>query len=141
MATQLDQTRFALTSAVGPAVGRGLPSGAWWPESRSLTDQLGGLFQAWPDEQGRIIRVLYSPPDWDDHPHAVEVPGRRIKTGSFPHDDTHELILSLLDGRRRTITVIPPGTSAKRAGEILEGFRAGQGRAEQPVWENEGGPA
>jgi hypothetical protein len=139
-------TRFALRSIPD----RRLHDGAWWPESRHLTDQLGQLFALWPASAGRIVRVLYSPPDWDDHPRAVLVPGGRVKTGCFPQDDTRQLILSMLDGSRRTITVVPPETSAAVAAGILDEVHdvaggeppsrvtAGSGE-DHPVWDNEGG--
>ena len=101
------------------APDHGPTAGAWWPESRQLDEELGALVALWPPEHGRIVRVLYSPPDWDDHPRSVAVPGRRIKTGSFPHDDTHQLTLSLLDGQRRAITVIPSDTTAREASKVL----------------------
>jgi hypothetical protein len=123
MATQSPPLRFALR----PVHDRALPDGAWWPESRSLDDQLGGLFALWPAEAGRIVRVLYSPPDWDDHPRSVAVPGRRIKTGSFPHDDTHQLTLSMLDGQRRSITVIPSDTQADVAEDVFDTVTAPAG--------------
>lgn len=123
MATQAPPSRFALR----PILDRALPDGAWWPESRSLDEQLGGLFALWPAEAGRIVRVLYSPPDWDDHPRSVAVAGRRIKTGSFPHDDTHQLTLSMLDGQRRSITVIPSDTGADAAGDVLDAVTAPAG--------------
>jgi hypothetical protein len=31
-------------------------------------DQLDDLFAAWPPRAGPIVRVLYSPPYWDDGP-------------------------------------------------------------------------
>lgn len=99
--------------------GADLPDGAWWPESRILGDQLGKLLALWPPTAGRIARVLYSPPDWDDRPRSVPVPRGRVKTGCFPRDDTHLLILSMLGGDRSTITVIPPGTPAEVAAAVL----------------------
>ena len=118
MATQGLPIRFAVRSVLD----RTVPAGAWWPESRQLDEELGALVALWPPEHGRIVRVLYSPPDWDDHPRSVAVPGRRIKTGSFPHDDTHQLTLSLLDGQRRAITVIPSDTTAREATKVLAGI-------------------
>lgn len=106
--------------------GRSGPSGAWWPESRSLSDELSALFAQWPAEQGRITRVLYSPPDWDDHPHSVTLPDRRVKTGAFPRDDTHQLVLSMLDGSRRVLTVIPPQTEPSAARAQLAAFTSTQ---------------
>jgi hypothetical protein len=121
MATHTPGSRLALR----PVADRTLPYGAWWPESRQLSEQLAGLLALWPTEEGRVARVLYSPPDWDDHPRSVAVPGRTIKTGSFPHDDTHLLTLSLLDGSRRSIRVIPSDTSASEARGVLDGVTAG----------------
>ena len=123
MSTQVPSPRFALRAVPD----RGLADGAWWPESRSLGDELTGLFSLWPAEAGRIVRVLYSPPDWDDRPRSVAVPGRRIKTGSFPRDDTHQLTLSMLDGRRRSITVIPSDTPADVAGDVLDAVTSSAG--------------
>ena len=103
MATHTSAPTFALR----PVFDRRLPDGSGWPENRTLSEQLGQLFALWPHEAGCIIRVLYSPPDWDDRP-ALPVPGRRFKTGRLPHDDTHQLTLSLSGGPRRSITVIAP---------------------------------
>jgi hypothetical protein len=119
VATQLEPT---IRLALRPVRDQALPDGAWWPASRTLGSELGGLFALWPTDEGRIVRVLYSPPDWDDQPRSVSVPGRRVKTGSFPHDDTHELTLALMDGQRRTISVIPPETTTEDATELLEGM-------------------
>lgn len=113
--------------------------GAWWPRSRQLGEALPELFALWPREAGRISRVLYSPPDWDDHPRMVAIPGRRVKTGAFPRDDTHELVLSMADRTRRRISVIPADTSAREAHQILDGFDAVDRGAAHPVWDNEGG--
>jgi hypothetical protein len=125
MATHVPAERFALR----PVFDRRLPDGTWWPESRRLSDQPGRLFSSWPPAEGRIARVRYPPPDWDDRPRSVVVvPGRRIKTGSFPRDDTHQLTLSLIDGRRRSIRVIPPDT---RVGEAKEELHGGRGRADR----------
>ncbi len=108
-------TRLALLSARDGAPA----DGAWWPQSRQLHDQLGQFFELWPDARGRIVRVLYSPPDWDDHPRSVSVAGRQVRTGSFPRDDSHTLVLSMLDGSRRTIAVVPPDTAPDDAARIL----------------------
>jgi hypothetical protein len=140
MATHTPAPRFALR----PVFDRRLPDGSWWPENRMLRKQLGQLVALWPPEAGRIIGVLYSSPDWDDHPGLVAVPGRSIKTGALPDDDTHQLRLSLRGGQRRSITVIPPETPTRDAEELLDGVhRPARPRAshwaDQPAWDNEGG--
>src|SRR5690349_7979491 len=112
MATQTSSPRrFAYRPAFDPR----LPDGVWWPESRRLSEQLAKLYALWPPEAGRILGVHYSPPDWDDHPHSVAVPGLRITTAALPHDDTHQLKLTLRGGFRRSIRVIPPETPTRDA--------------------------
>lgn len=115
--------------------------GAWWPRTRSLTAELPGFFEAWPPERGRIHRILYSPPDWDDHPRSVAVAGRRVKTGCFPRDDTHQLTVSLADRTDRLITVIAPEASPSVARHVLEaaGDAESQHDDDHPEWDNEGG--
>lgn len=135
-------TRFAFR----PVSDRHHPDGAWWPQSRQLSEAIRQLFALWPPEAGRIVRVLYSPPDWDDHPRSVPIPGGRVKTGCFPRDDTHQLIVSLVDGRRRAITVIPPDTPADVAAGVLHEM-VGEAQPDEDmgvdeehrVWDNEGG--
>ena len=95
--------------------------GAWWPENRSLEDQLKHLFASWPPTSLRISRVGYSPPDWDDRPRMVTVgDGRLVKTGNFPRDDTKLIVLTLSDGTRQSIEVIAPDTPPDVAAKILE---------------------
>lgn len=137
MATQTMTSRLTLRRDVGQ---RRQWQGAWWPRSRRLRDALPELFASWPPEAGRIARVLYSPPDWDDRPRMVAIPGRRVKTGCFPHDDTHTLVLSMGDRSRLTITVIPADTDAREAAAILGRVAPETDRgAMHPVWDNEGG--
>lgn len=133
MATQV---RLARQIPPDPA----LPVGAWWPQSRRLHDSLAELFALWPPEEGRIRRVLYSPPDWDDHPRSVPVAGRWVKTGSFPDDDTHELVLSMADGKRLRLAVIASETPPASAGRLLAQTSGSvEGDAAVIGWENEGG--
>lgn len=137
MATQTHPSRFALRSTAGSASTRPT-DGAWWPRDRSLTGQLEDLFEHWPPTAGRIGRVLYSPPDWDDHPRVVAVHGRLVKTGSFPRDDTHLIVLTLLDGQRRTLAIIPPDTAPATAAALLR-EATDTPAPDQPGWDNEGG--
>lgn len=127
MATEPSSSRLALRATPS----RLLADGAWWPRSRTLGDELAGLVEAWPTDSGRIVRVLYSPPDWDDRPRSAAVSGRRIKTGSFPKDDTHRLVLTVLGGQRFTLDVIPAETASEDAVNRLE-TAAGVDEAARP---------
>lgn len=142
MATQTSHPRLALRAEDDDA----LPDGAWWPRSRTLARELTELFDEWPASRGAIVRVLYSAPDWEDHPAWVPVHGKRMKTGHFPSDDTHRLVLSMLDASRRRITVIPPATPADEAVRLLGEVTAGTGAAvsvpadpEVSRWDTDGG--
>jgi hypothetical protein len=116
MADSLDSTRLSLRG--GSQDQR--PHGAWWPQSRNLGSQLPSLFYLWPSGPRHIARILVSRPDWDDCPDIVQLPGRRVRTGSLPRHDTHVLTLVMDDGERRHLTVIPPATSQRRAGKLLD---------------------
>ncbi|WGL51415.1 DUF5994 family protein [Nocardioides sp. BP30] len=121
MAAETQPTRFVLSVRATP----GPFDAVWWPQSRRLDEELSDLFALWPPGAGRIARVLYSPPDWDDRPRSVPVGAGRIKTGCFPDDDTQLLVLSMIDGRRLKVRVIQPDTPAELAAKLLEDAAAG----------------
>lgn len=83
--------------------------GAWWPRSRDLRREVAHLVDDFPAELGRVDRVLYSGPDWDDRPRSVAVRRGRVKTGSFPGDDTHLVVLTMSTRDRLQLLVVPPG--------------------------------
>jgi hypothetical protein len=99
--------------------------GAWWPRSRSLQSEAADLVDNFPDSVGRISRLLFSRPDWDDS--TVDGRGVRkvraargpVKVGSFPTDDTRLMIISLLSGRRLKLRVIPSATDPAEARQLL----------------------
>lgn len=93
--------------------------GAWWPQSRDITVELADLVDHFPTEAGRVVRAVYSPPDWDERPHRVAVTGRTLKVGSFPHDDTHQLMLRLADHAVLQLLVVPPGSSTEHGDEAM----------------------
>jgi hypothetical protein len=110
--------------AFAPSADRRTFDGAWWPRSRALSLELVQLFAAWPAEGGYISRVIFCPRDWDDVPGTVPIPNRRgrVKTGLLPIDDTHRLVLMMLDGQRRTLAVIPPSAAEETAMRYLRAF-------------------
>ncbi|MCX6408020.1 MAG: DUF5994 family protein [Propionibacteriales bacterium] len=132
------RTTFAPLVSARPAPE---PDGAWWPRSRSLAEELPGFFDAWPPERGRIQRILYSSPDWDDHPHSVTVPGRRVKTGTFPREDTHVLTVCMADRSDHIVAVIASSASADVARQMMATFDddVDGDDAALPRWSGEGG--
>lgn len=131
MATHSHTTRFSYRAKRD----RGLPDAVWWPENRSLSDQLPELVSLWPVRAGHIARVLFSPPDWDDRPHEVNVGDRVMKTGCFPRDDTHLVTLTLANGERRTVRIVPSEAALSDARAMLDGIATD----EHPDWDSEGG--
>jgi hypothetical protein len=117
-------TREHARLAVKLSADRRKLDGAWWPRSRALCVELPILFEGWPVDAGHMSRVIYSPGDWDDRPGAVTVPRRhgRLKTGMLPGGETHQLVLVMLDGRRRSLVVIPPGAAEATAARYLRAF-------------------
>lgn len=83
------------------AGAKGSTDGTWWPRSRDLPTEAADLLDHFPESAGRINRLLFSRPDWDnatEDGHSLHrVIARRgpVKIGSFPSDDTHLMILSM----------------------------------------------
>jgi hypothetical protein len=121
-----DNARLALRlSADRPGI-----DGAWWPRSRVLAVELPALHALWPVEDGYISRIVYCPSDWEDQPRAVEIANRRglLKATCFRTGETHYLVLSMLDGKRRSLIVVPPGATEDTAMSYLRPFDPRAGR-------------
>jgi hypothetical protein len=93
--------------------------GGWWPQSRDLTTELSDLVDNFPAEHGRIVRVLFSPPDWDDAPRRVPTARGYVKVGSDLHDDTHVLMLTTSDRKELCLLVVPSDMSRTKGEEAL----------------------
>ena len=93
--------------------------GGWWPQSRDLAVELADLVEHFPPELGRIVRVVYSPPDWDPGPRRIPTASGSVKVGSFPRDDTHLVHLKTSDRDVLRVLVIPAGLSADQGEEAL----------------------
>jgi hypothetical protein len=93
--------------------------GGWWPQSRELTVELADLVDNFPPKRGRIVRVLFSPPDWDDAPKRVPTARGYVKVGSDPHDDTHVVMLTTSDREELCLLVVPPDMSRTKGDEAL----------------------
>ena len=98
---------------------RGQLDGAWWPHTRDLAIELPDLVSHFPTGLGQIVRVLYSPPDWEPVPRRIPVDHGYIKAGSFPRDDTHLIHLKLADRHVFRVLVVPPHYSDGEGSEAL----------------------
>ena len=110
----------ALRLAMGRAdAGRDQLDGGWWPRSRDLATEFAALVDGFPQEHGRIVRAIYSPPDWDDSPRRVAVRGRSVKVGKFPRDDTHVIYLTMSDRVVHCLLVVPSSFDDAQGAEAL----------------------
>ncbi len=106
--------------------------GSWWPRSRDLRREARDLVDHFPPDHGRISRLLFSRPDWDDATkdgrgvRSIRAARGVVKTGSFPSDDTHLMILTLSTGRRLRLRVIASDTPGAEAEERLDAARPTQ---------------
>lgn len=126
LATAPDPARgpIRLSLRQGPHSPLGPVDGAWWPRSRELTSEVVDLVDHFPQEVGRIQRLLFSPPDWDAapgtaHPRRIQAARGPVKIGSFPRDDTHLIIVKMASGERLQLLVIPSQTTPDVAERAL----------------------
>ncbi len=100
--------------------------GGWWPQSRDLQIEAADLVDHFPSDVGRINRLLFSRPDWDDG--VIEGRGLRriqaargpVKVGSFPNDDTHQVVLTMASGRLLRLLVVSSDTRESEANRLLQ---------------------
>jgi hypothetical protein len=111
--------RGPLRLALAQEPGRNRLDGAWWPRSRDLAVELADLVDHFPPEAGRIVRALFSRPDWDSAPRHVLVAGGYMKVGSFPRDDSHLMHLTLSDRTVLHVLVVPPRFTEDQGAEAL----------------------
>ena len=104
---------------LSPQPRAGSLDGAWRPQSHDLERELADLLDHFPGEAGHISRAIFSRPDWSTSPRRVKVTRGYLKTGSFPHDDSHVMLLKLSNGRQLTLLVIPPETPEPAARALM----------------------
>ena len=112
----MSRLRLALGSA---EPGRDQLDGGWWPHSRDLATEFADLVDHFPAERGRVVRGLFSPPDWDDAPRRVAVDGRSVKVGTSPRDDTHVVYLTTSNRDVYCLLVIPAAFDEAQGAEAL----------------------
>jgi hypothetical protein len=97
--------------------------GAWWPQSRDSSNRgrrpRGSLSRSGRpglaaavlrSRLGRGQRCPEHPPD----------PGRAVKVGSFPSDDTHVMIVTMSSGQRLRLLVVPADTEPGLASRAMQ---------------------
>lgn len=149
-----NQPRQPLRLQLSGSPGRATLDGAWWPQSRDLEVELAELVDRFPAVIGRVHRALYSRPDWDTQPRSVRVARGRVKTGSFPGDDTHMLVLSMSTRTQLRLLVVPydqpmgeqamllaaDPSNRSSASEILAAYALDEEVGEaQDYWTDDGG--
>lgn len=117
---------------LSPAPGVGAVDGAWWPRSRDLEVELADLVDHFPAQAGYISRAIFSRPDWRTSPRKVMVGRGYMKTGSFPSDDTHVVLLKLSSGVQLKVLVVPPETAADAARDLMAVAVASSNRRSAP---------
>lgn len=111
--------RLAEGRASGPL------DGAWWPQSRDLRVEGADLVDHFPQDVGRVGRLLFSRPDWDAVAgapalHRIRVGRGSVKVGSFPSDDTRVMVATMQSGQRLRLLVVPSDTDPALAAEVME---------------------
>jgi hypothetical protein len=119
-----DSVRLAL---IDPPERRSTLDGAWWPRTRSLSDELPGLVEELHLRGIRVTRVAYNPDSWEAAPRRMAADGRTIRLGWFRSVDPQLLDLTGDEIRRRLdLLVVPPDTEAAAA---RQAFAAASDRA------------
>jgi hypothetical protein len=99
--------------------GRSRLDGGWWPQCRDLAVELSDLVDNFPSDRGRIVRVIFSPPDWDTSPRRVPVASGHVEIDSSARDNSHVVVLEMSDESLVRLLVVPPDMSTYDGEEAL----------------------
>jgi hypothetical protein len=94
--------------------------GGWWPQSNDLSVEMADLVDGFPADRGRIVRALYSPPDWADAPKRVTTARGYIETAAFAREFSPVMILTTSNRQKLCLLVIPSSLSADQGEAALE---------------------
>ncbi|MFW6721027.1 DUF5994 family protein [Streptomyces sp. MAR4 CNY-716] len=140
-----------------------LLEGAWWPRSRDLAAELPALIAVLDPLWGRITRLAVNSTHWQVMPRKIPVGGHVVKVGWFAAElDPHNVLLRSFSTGRWDLLVIPPQTPpetaawlmaaaadplhARTASQLMQEaehrrYAADGDRAQQAIWDSEGGRA
>ena len=108
-----DPVRLTL---IDPPGKRTTLDGAWWPRTRSLSDELPGLVQELHRRGIQVTRAAYNPDAWETAPRRLAADGRTIRLGWFRSIDPQLLDLTGDPTRGRLdLLVVPPDSTAAAA--------------------------
>ncbi|WP_143094760.1 DUF5994 family protein [Streptacidiphilus jiangxiensis] len=108
--------RLALTSD-GP---RSRLSGAWWPHSRNLSDQLPYLIAELDGVWGRITRAAVQDTAWTELSHSVPAGSHDVRVNWYdPLQDPHAITLFSYRIGEWELLVVPPESSRRRAHQLM----------------------
>ena len=94
--------------------------GGWWPQTRNLAIEMADLVDAFPQDRARIVRALYSPPDWDDQPKRVTTARGYIEVAPFRQEFSPVMILTTSDRRKLCLLTIPSELTDAQGDAALE---------------------
>jgi hypothetical protein len=100
---------------IDPPGTRTTLDGAWWPRTRSLTEELPGLVQELHRRGIRVTRVAYNPGTWENAPRRIAADGRTIRLGWFRSIDPQLLDLTGDATRGRLDVLVVPSDTAGAA--------------------------
>lgn len=121
--------------------------GVWWPQSRNLQTEAADLVDNLPATAGRVDRLLFSRPDWDDAlvggrgTRRVQTRRGPVAVGSFPSDDTQLMILTMTTGQRLRLAVVPsdtePAVGRARMDAVDDAMPAAGADRAWAIWDDE----
>ena len=100
--------------------GEGLLDGAWWPYTRTLSEELPALLAAVPSRFGPIARVSLNTKAWDTTPQQMTCSDGVVQLVWYRACDAHTIRL-LGKNWNLDVLVIPPDTAADTAAAALAG--------------------
>jgi hypothetical protein len=83
-------------------------------EAPSLLDAVGRA------RGSRAVHLTYDPSVWNSDPKRVYLDGHRAKIGWFHMADPHQVTVSMLNGTRVILMVVPPEMDAGQARWVLD---------------------
>lgn len=92
--------------------------GAWWPRSTVLTDELPTLLSALSRRYGRIASFGYHGPEWSGTTEHIEHQGGLVPTMATL-ENPHVVSLTVSEGGRLDLLVVPPYTNAEDAYQMI----------------------